>query len=86
MITNPKHTPNFNITESFARFVQSERNLPQRYLADRSPMVRNLDALFDMVFTALSKHARDLLSVLALLAPGMYHINSRKHTTHIDWN
>lgn len=33
-------------------------------------MVRNLDALFDMVFTGLSKHARALLSVLALLSPG----------------
>jgi hypothetical protein len=33
-------------------------------------MIQNLDALFDMTFTALSAHARDLLSVLALLSPG----------------
>jgi hypothetical protein len=38
-------------------------------------MVRNLDALFDMVFTWLSKHARALLSVLALLSPGRFYID-----------
>ena len=45
-------------------------------------MVRNLDALFDIVFTALSKHARDLLSVLALLAPGNYHTD-KKQTSYM---
>jgi hypothetical protein len=38
-------------------------------------MIRNLDTLFDMVFTGLSKHARALLSVLALLSPGMCYID-----------
>lgn len=40
-------------------------------------MVRNLDALFDMVFTGLSKHARALLSVLALLSPGTSYSDRR---------
>jgi len=55
--------------------MQTEHFLPDRYLADRSPMIRNLDTLFDMVFTGLSKHARALLSVLALLSPGMCYID-----------
>lgn len=73
LITNPQHTPSFNIAESYARFIHSEQNLPARYLADRTSMIHNLDALFDMVFRALTKPARDLLSVLALLAPGRRH-------------
>jgi len=74
---NPKVTTSFNIAETYARFLQSERTLPDRYLAERSPMVRNLDALFDMVFTGLSKHSRALLSVLALLSPGRSNIIKR---------
>jgi hypothetical protein len=69
---NPKITRPFDIAESFARFKQCKANLPPHTLLERSPIIHNLDALFDMVFVALSKHARNLLSVLALLAPGNY--------------
>jgi tetratricopeptide (TPR) repeat protein len=69
LITNPKLTPGINVAASFQRFIESEQNLPPRYRADRTPMIRNLDALFDMTFRALGKHARDLLSILSLLSP-----------------
>jgi len=46
--------------------------LPPRPSGERSVLVHSLDTLWNMTFSNLTRNARDLLSVLSLLAPGQF--------------
>lgn len=52
-------------------FNSNAQRLPERPHRERSEMIHALDALWNMNFSILTPNARDLLSVLAMLSPGM---------------
>jgi hypothetical protein len=58
------------IAKTYEMFEKRLRTLPERYSSKRSSSERPLDALWDMIFTSLSRNARILLGVLAWLSPG----------------
>jgi hypothetical protein len=60
------------ITNTYEKFRERIRTLPERHSAPRSSSERALDALWDMTFNSLSKNARSLLGVLAWLSPGQF--------------
>lgn len=59
------------IETTFNLFKEHARKLPERQIGKRSDTVHSLDTLWDMNFRLLSINARNLLSVLSLLSPGM---------------
>ena len=59
------------IVSTLNSFREHERTLPARPIKPRSDSEVALDSLWDISFTHLSRNARDLLSVLSLLSPGM---------------
>jgi hypothetical protein len=63
------------IAKTYDMFNEKIRTLPVRHSAPRSSTEKALDALWDMMFTSLSKNARMLLGVLSWLSPGqlMFH-------------
>jgi hypothetical protein len=71
LILSRQRADGTTIAEAYDTFKTHEILLPARQRSERSPLIQSLDALFDMTFTTLSAPARDLLSVLALLSPGM---------------
>lgn len=58
------------ITKTYESFEKRLRTLPERHSSVRSASERSLDALWDMIFNALTPNARTLLGVLAWLSPG----------------
>ena len=52
-------------------FNSNARRLPERPELEGSEMIHALDTLWNINFSVLSPNARDLLSVLAMLSPGM---------------
>jgi hypothetical protein len=59
------------IASTFASFKQHRDELPERQAGARTEIFESLDTLWSMTFSYLSRNARDLLSVLSLLSPGM---------------
>jgi hypothetical protein len=59
------------IASTFELFKEHARNLPPRQAGSRSDTYHSLDALWDMNFRLLHNDARQLLSVLSLLSPGI---------------
>jgi hypothetical protein len=55
---------------NFAMFKERMQTLPERHSSERSSSEHALDALWDMVFSGLSRNARILLGVLSWLSPG----------------
>jgi hypothetical protein len=62
------------IETTFDLFKQHAKSLPERQAGNRSETYHSLDTLWDMNFRLLHKDARQLLSVLSLLSPGMWEI------------
>jgi hypothetical protein len=58
------------ITKTYESFEKRLRTLPERHSSTRSASERPLDALWDMIFNALTQNARTLLGILAWLSPG----------------
>lgn len=58
------------ITKTYEEFEKRLRTLPERHQSKRSESEKSLDALWDMIFKALTPNARVLLGVLAWLSPG----------------
>lgn len=58
------------IETTFDLFKEHARKLPDRQIGRRSDTYHSLDALWDINFSILTPNARNLLSVLSLLAPG----------------
>jgi hypothetical protein len=52
-------------------FNSNAQRLPERPDTERSEMIHALDTLWNMNFSILTPNARSLLSVLAMLSPGM---------------
>jgi hypothetical protein len=52
-------------------FESNFQSLPEGPDKERLEMIRALDALWNMNFSILTPNARNLLSVLAMLSPGM---------------
>ncbi|KAH7416714.1 hypothetical protein BKA64DRAFT_655866 [Cadophora sp. MPI-SDFR-AT-0126] len=57
------------IVETYGKFREHKRNLPERFASKRSSSEQALDALWDIVFKALQPNARVLIGVLAWLSP-----------------
>jgi len=70
LINNPNIGCN-NIAGALELFNSNAQRLPERPDTDRSEMVHALDTLWNMNFSILTPNARNLLSVLAMLSPGM---------------
>ena len=60
------------IETTFDLFKQHAKSLPERQAGGRSETYHSLDTLWDMNFRLLHKDARQLLSVLSLLSPGIW--------------
>jgi hypothetical protein len=52
-------------------FNSSSQRLPERPESERSEMIHALDTLWNINFSILNPNARNLLSVLAMLSPGI---------------
>lgn len=59
-----------SIAKTYEAFKEKIRTLPERHSSVRSSAERALDALWDMIFTSLSRNGRALLGVMAWLSPG----------------
>lgn len=59
------------IASTYQLFREHKTTLPARQV-EGTDMSHSLDALRDMTFKSLSQNARELLSVLSLLAPGLF--------------
>jgi len=70
LINNPDIGCN-NVARALELFNSNAQRLPERPDTDRSEMIHALDTLWNMNFSILKPNARNLLSVLALLSPGM---------------
>lgn len=70
LITNP-NIGGLTIATNYEMFKEKIRTLPERYSSERSSSERALDALWDMVFSGLTKNAMVLLRVLSWLSPGI---------------
>ncbi|MCJ1400647.1 hypothetical protein MMC11_003855 [Xylographa trunciseda] len=57
------------IVTTYELFKENLRSLPERQSGERSEIVHSLDTLWNMIFSSLTRNARDLLSVLSLLSP-----------------
>lgn len=64
-----------NIAGALELFNSNAQRLPERPDTDRSEMVHALDTLWNMNFNILTPNARNLLSVLSMLSPGMSNPN-----------
>ena len=58
------------ITKTYEMFEKRLKLLPERHSSKRSALEAPLDALWDMIFNALSQNGRVLLGVLSWLSPG----------------
>ncbi|KAH8602772.1 P-loop containing nucleoside triphosphate hydrolase protein [Bisporella sp. PMI_857] len=68
LIKNP-NIGGITIASTYELFREHKKNLPERLTGERSVIFHALDSVWNMTFTNLSRNARDLLSVLSLLAP-----------------
>lgn len=59
------------IETTYQAFQDTSATLPDRMKGGRTSIIHALDSLFHMSFRALQPNSRNLLSVLALLAPGI---------------
>lgn len=57
------------IATTYEMFKEKMRTLPERHRSERSSSEQALDALWDMIFTGLSRNSRTLLGVLSWLSP-----------------
>jgi hypothetical protein len=71
LIKNPE-IGGTTIATTYASFINHKNELPPRQSGERSDIVKSLDTLWSMTFNYLTKGARDLLSVLSLLSPGIF--------------
>lgn len=60
-----------SIAETLEVFNSKVKRLPERPYKEQSEIIPALDALWNMNLSILTPSARDLLSVLAMLSPGM---------------
>lgn len=70
LINNPK-IGGATIAGTVEVFNSNAHQLPERADTERSEMIHTLDTLWNMNFSILTPNARNLLSVLAMLSPGM---------------
>jgi hypothetical protein len=61
---------NKTISGTYDSYKKEKRKLGDRLGRPRSDTVASLDTLWSMTFSHLSRNARELLKVLALLSPG----------------
>lgn len=71
ILINDSEMGDSTIASTLKKFDESAQQLPTHPDAERSEMVRSLGTLWNMSFSILSLNARNLLSVLAMLSPGM---------------
>jgi hypothetical protein len=67
---------NMTIKATYESFLKHKEQLTERPGRPRSETVTSLDALWSITFSHLSRNARELLKVLALLSPGTPHRKS----------
>jgi hypothetical protein len=70
LIRNPE-IGNQTISATYEKYKKDKERLTDRPGRPRSEGVKSLDTLWNMTFGQLSRNARELLKVLALLSPGM---------------
>lgn len=70
LINNPE-IGGSSIAAALKLFNSNAQRLPERPERERSEMIHALDTLWNMNFSILRPNARNLLSVLAMLSPGM---------------
>ncbi|KAL2064599.1 hypothetical protein VTL71DRAFT_3736 [Oculimacula yallundae] len=58
-----------SIKETYEKFKERRKNLPERFSSQRSSSEKALDALWDVIFEALQPNSRVLIGVLAWLSP-----------------
>jgi hypothetical protein len=71
LINNPE-IGGSSISGALEIFNENSQRLPPRPNSERSEMVHALDTLWNINFSILGTNARNLLSVLAMLSPGMW--------------
>jgi hypothetical protein len=70
LINNP-NIGGETIAGTLETFNSNAQRLPERPDGERSEMIHTLDTLWNMNFSILTPNTRNLLSVLAMLSPGM---------------
>jgi hypothetical protein len=70
LIMNP-NIGGLTMATNYEMFKEKMRTLPERHSSERSSSERALDALWDMIFSGLSRNAIILLRVLSWLSPGI---------------
>lgn len=71
LINNPE-IGGSTISGALELFNSNAQRLPPRPDTTRTEMIHALDTLWNMNFSILTPNARNLLSVLAMLSPGMW--------------
>ena len=71
LLINDPNIGDATIAGTLGIFNSNAQRLPERPDTERSEIIHALDTLWNMNFSMLTPNARNLLSVLAMLSPGM---------------